>query len=269
VRVRRTSPSGPSLGATGTLTRISAPQSGQGSQATVDIHVDLLDPKRSEDLHHPHMERPTTEIPATTHTAEITDTTETRPTLEPRPPTPPGPFVVAVGLLVALWCAGFAAISVWFEFTGYFGVGQYADDATAISVVNWFVAVLKVLGAAVALLAVSRTPRFLAPRIVGTLLWAAFATLAVYVVGSITQAVVMLAGVAGDAEEVDALSVGYVLAFLLAATGFGILATSYARRAGLGARVMLIGVCGAPVVLGSVLVILPAILRAVGLLSVP
>jgi hypothetical protein len=149
VRVRCTSPYGPSLGATGTLTRISAPQSGQGSQATVDIHVDLLDPKRSEDLHHPHMERPTTEIPATTHTAEITDTTETRPTLEPRPPTPPGPFVVAVGLLVALWCAGFAAISVWFEFTGYFGVGQYADDATAISVVNWFVAVLKVLGAAV------------------------------------------------------------------------------------------------------------------------
>jgi hypothetical protein len=42
---------------------------------------------------------------------------------------------------------------------------------------------------------------------------------------------------------------------------------TYARRAGLGARVMLIGVCGAPVVLGTVLVVLPAILRAVGLLS--
>jgi hypothetical protein len=210
-----------------------------------------------------------TEIPSTTQTPEITDTTEIRPTVEPRPPTPPGPFVVAVGLLVALWCALFAAVSVWFELTDYFGVGQYANEATAISVVNWFVAVLKVVGAAVALLGVSRTPRFLAPRIVGTLLWAAFANLAVYVVGSITQAVVMLTGVAGDAEEVDALSVGYVLAFLLAATGFGILSTSYARRAGLSARVMLIGVCGAPVVLGSVLVILPAILRAVGLLSGP
>jgi hypothetical protein len=33
--------------------------------------------------------------------------------------------------------------------------------------------------------------------------------------------------------------------------------------------VRLIGVCGAPVVLGSVLVILPTILRAVGLLSGP
>jgi hypothetical protein len=135
---------------------------------------------------------------------------EIRPTVESRPPTPPGPFVVAVGL-VALWCAGFAAISVWFELTDYFGVGQYADDAAAISVVDWFVAALKVVGAAVALLGVSRTPRFLAPRIVGTLLWAAFATLAVYVVGSITQAVVMLTGVAGDAEQVDASAVGYVL----------------------------------------------------------
>jgi hypothetical protein len=193
--------------------------------------------------------------------------TEARPTVEPRPCTPPGPFVVAVGLVVALWCAGFAAMSVWFEFTDHFGVGKYAQDATAISVVNWFVTALKVLGAALALLAVSRTRRFLTPGIVGALLWAAFATLAVYVAGSIIQAVVMLLGVSGDPDQVDAAAVGYVLGFLLGATGFGILATSYARRAGLGARVMLIGVCGAPVVLGSVLVLLPAILRAVGLLS--
>jgi hypothetical protein len=208
-----------------------------------------------------------TEIPATTQPPEITDTTEIRPTVEPRPPIPPGRFVVAVGLLVALWCAGFAAISVWFELTDRFGAGRYADDATALSVVDWFVAGLKVGGAAVALLGVSRTPRFLSPRIIGTLLWAAFATLAVYVAGSITQAVVMLTGVAGDTEQVDASAVGYVLAILLGAAGFGIVAISYARRAGLGARVMLLGVCGAPVVLGSVLVVLPAISRAVGLLA--
>jgi hypothetical protein len=200
-------------------------------------------------------------------TPEIADTADTRPTVDPRSPAPPGPFVVGVGLLVALWCAGFAAISIWFELTDHFGVGRYADDATALSAVNWLVAVLKAGAAAVALLGVSRTPRFLAARTVGTLLWAAFATLAVYVVGSIVQAVVMLTGVAGDAEQVDAAAVGYVLALLLAATGFGILATSYARRAGLGARVLLIGVCGAPVVLGGVLVVLPAIFRAVGLLS--
>jgi hypothetical protein len=205
-----------------------------------------------------------TESPAPTHTPDIRGTTETRRTGHP---SPPGPLVVAVGLLVALWCAGFAAISVWFEVTDYFGVGQYADDAAALSVVNWFVVVLKLAGAAVALVAVSRTPRFLGPRIVGSLLWAAFATVGVYVVGSITQAVVMLTGVAGDAEQIDAASVGYVLAFLLAAAGFGTLAISYSRRAGLGARVVLIGICGAPVVLGGVLVILPAILRVAGVLS--
>ena len=209
------------------------------------------------------------EFRATTHRPVVTDPTEAGPTVEPRPPTPPRPFVVAVGFLVALWCTGFAAINVWFEVTDYFGVGQYADDATALSVANWFVTVLKAVGAAVALLGVSRTPRFLAPRIVGTLLWAAFATFAVYVVGSVIQAVVMLTGVGGEGEQVDAAAVGYVLAFLLAAAGFGILATSYGRRADLGPRVILIGICGAPVVLGGVFVVLPALLSAVGLLSGP
>lgn len=154
---------------------------------------------------------------------------------------------------------------VWFELTDYFGTGRYADDATAISVVNWFVAVLKLVGVAAALLAVISRP--VAPRLVGMLLWAGFATLTMYVAGSITQAVLMLTGVAGDADRVDAASIAYVLAFLLAATGFGILAISHAGRAALGTRFKVIGACGAPLVLGSVLVILPAILRAVGLLS--
>src|SRR5687768_6655951 len=177
----------------------------------------------------------------------------------------PSRAVVAVGVLMALWCAGFAAISVWFELTDYFGTGRYADDESAFSVVIWFVTVLKLLGLVLAVLAVQA--RLVAPRIVGALLWAAFATLTVYVVGSITQAVVMLAGIAGDADQVDARSVAYVLAFVLAAAGFGILATSHARRAGLGTRIKVIGACGAPIALASVLVIVPAILRAVGLLS--
>jgi hypothetical protein len=177
----------------------------------------------------------------------------------------PDRALVAVAVLVALWCAGFAAISVWFELTDYFGTGRYADDETAISVVNWFVVALKVGGVVLAILAVH--PRLVAPRTIGTLLWAAFATLTVYVAGSIIQAFVMLAGIAGDADQVHTGSVAYVLAFLLAAAGFGILATSHARRAGLGTRFKVIGACGAPLVLGSVFVILPAILKAVGLLS--
>jgi hypothetical protein len=130
---------------------------------------------------------------------------------------------------------------------------------------NWFVATLKLVGCGAALLAGYR--RLVAPRTVGTVLWAAFSTLTVYVLGSIAEAVAMLTGVAGDADRLDAASVGYVVAFLLGAGGFGILATSHARRAGLDTRVKVVGACGAPVVLGTVLVLLPALLRSVGLLS--
>jgi len=181
------------------------------------------------------------------------------------PAPPPSRSVVATGIVVALWCAGFAAISVWFEVTDHFGSGPYADDAAAISVVNWFVAVLKLVGCATALLAVA--PRVVAPRLVGTALWAAFATLAVYVVGSLLEAVLILTGMAGHRDQLDARSVGYVLAFVLAATGFGILAVSFARRASLPTRVVVAGAFGAPVVLGTVLIVLPAILEAAGLLS--
>jgi hypothetical protein len=134
-------------------------------------------------------------------------------------------------------------------------------------VVNWFVTAIKVVGAGVALLAVARRPWLVAPRVVGTLLWAAFATTGVYVVGSVSQAVLMLTGLAGDANQIDLASVSYVLLFIIAAVGFGILAVSYARRAGLGKREMLLGAVGAPVVLGGVLVVLPAILTAMGLLA--
>jgi hypothetical protein len=172
-----------------------------------------------------------------------------------------------VGVLVAVWCGVFAAISVWFEVTDKFASGPYAADADALSVVNWYVAVLKLVGVAAAVLAVMEPPRFLRPNTVGVILWAGFATVTVYVAGSLAQAVAMLTGVAGDADRLDLASVGYVLAFLVAAAGFGVLALSYARRAGLGKRQVLLGVCGAPLVLGSVLVALPALLRATGLLS--
>lgn len=179
---------------------------------------------------------------------------------------PPGPFVVVVGVLVALWCVGFAAISVWLEATQFFATGEYADDAAALSVMNWLVTVIKLVGAAVALLAIRRRP--MAPRLVGTMLWAAFATLSVYVAGSVVQAVVIVAGVAGDREDFDMRSVAYVAAFLFAAAGFGILAISFARRTRLGRRVALVGALGAPLVLGTVLVLAPAILSATGLLSI-
>ncbi len=180
---------------------------------------------------------------------------------------PASTFVTTVGILVAVWCLVFAGISVWFEATDKFASGPYAADADALSVVNWYVVAIKLVGVAAAVLAVTEPPRFVRPRTVGVVLWAGFATVTVYVLGSLGQAIAMLTGVAGDARRLDLASAGYVLAFVLAAAGFGILAFSYAGRARLGKREVLLGVCGAPLVLGSVLAILPALLRAMGLLS--
>lgn len=182
-----------------------------------------------------------------------------------RPYAAPTRFVVVVGLGITLWCIGFAAISVWFEATDRFATGTYAAEADALSVMNWVVVVLKVLGAAAALLAIRARP--VAPRITGLVLWGAFSTVTVYVLGSLTQAVVILTGIAGDGEGVDARSTAYVLAFLVASVGFGILAVSYARRVRMSRWLIALGVLGAPVVLGGVLVIAPALLRAAGLLS--
>lgn len=175
--------------------------------------------------------------------------------------------VKAVGALVALWCLAFAFVSLWFEVTDRFASGPHAADAAALSVVNWYVIVVKLVGVAAAVLAISRPPRFLGAPFVGVLLWAAFATVAIYVLGSLAQAVLMMTGIAGDAARIDPAAVGYVFAFLLATAGFGVLATSYARRASLGKRELIVGLCGAPLVLGSILVVLPALLEAAGLLE--
>jgi hypothetical protein len=187
-----------------------------------------------------------------------------------RPPAcvpPPTKFVTAVGIIIAFWCAGFAGISIWFEATNYFDTGKYAESAAGLSVANWVVTAIKAVGVVVALLAIQRRPRLLAPRVVGTLLWAAFATTGVYGLGSAVQSTLVLAGLVGDADQIDFASVSYVLLFLVAAVGFGILAISYARRTRLGKREMLLGAVGAPLVLGGVLVLLPAILTAMGLLA--
>lgn len=180
---------------------------------------------------------------------------------------PPGGFIIAVGVLIALWCAGFAAVSIWFEATGRFTFGPYAADAKAISVINWYVAAVKFAGIVVALLAIVQPPRVLGPRLVSTLLWAAFATVGTYVAGSLAQMVFMLAAPDSAVADFSITAGAYVLAFLFAATGFGVLAFSYRRRAGLGKWEIIVGAFGAPVVLGSVLIVVPELLRAAGMLS--
>jgi len=178
----------------------------------------------------------------------------------------PGPAVTVTAGLVAACCLGFAMVNVVFELTDHFASGPHADYAAALSVMDWFVAVLKVVGAAVAVLSVARRPRVLSPAALTVLLWASFATLAVYAVGSLAEAVGMVLGLVGDADQIDAAGAGYVAFFLTVAAGFGVLAVSYSRRHRTRARLAVLGALAAPVVLGTVLVAMPALLVTLGLM---
>jgi hypothetical protein len=178
-------------------------------------------------------------------------------------------LISAIGILMALWCLGFAVVNVVFEITGHFAGGAYAQYASGLSVMNWLVAGLKVLGAAVALLSVARRPGRVSSAVVTVLVWAAFATLAVYVLGSVAEGAGMGLGLIGGADQIDTASVAYVLFFLAAAVGYGVLAISYSRRHPHGKGLVILGVLGAPAVLGLLLLAIPALLAAFGLLPVP
>ncbi|HEX5543505.1 MAG TPA: hypothetical protein VFX60_18455 [Micromonospora sp.] len=171
-----------------------------------------------------------------------------------------------IGGLVALCCIGFAVVNVVFEMTDRFADGPYAEYASGLAVMNWLVVGLKAMGAAVALLSVAERPRFRSPALLGVLLWGAFATLGVYALGSVVQAVGLALGLSGTADQIDMAGVGYVLFFLLLAAGYGVLAISYSRRFGLRKGVAVLGVLGAPVMLGVILLAVPMLLAVLGLL---
>lgn len=181
-----------------------------------------------------------------------------------------GPGVTVVGVLVSLGCLGFALVNVVLEISGYFDTGPYADYSSAFSVMNWLVVCLKVFGAAVALLSVVGRPRRpVSAAVVTVSLWGAFATLGGYALGSVAEAVGMVLGLTGTSDQIDLGGIGYVLFFLLGATGFGALAVSYRRRAGTRGRLAVLGVLGAPVLLGSVLVAVPSLLVALDIMPAP
>jgi hypothetical protein len=167
---------------------------------------------------------------------------------------------------MAVWCAGFAVVNIVLESTNQLADGAYAEYAAAFTVMNWLVVGLKLLGACVAVLSVTRRPPPVPARLLGVAVWGVFATLAVYVVGGIVQAVGMVSGLMGSASRIDPLDVGYLVFFLVAAIGWGALAVSYSRRHDLGWGSAALGALGAPVVLGFLLAVMPVLLTAVGLM---
>lgn len=183
-----------------------------------------------------------------------------------RPHVPPRPAVTLVGWLMAAWCVGFAMVNIALEGTDHLADGQYADYTAAFTVMNWLVVGLKLVGAVVALLSVTHRPPPVSSRLLGVGVWGVFATLAVYVLGSTAQAIGMVSGVSGSGSQIDLLDLAYLIFFLFAAVGWGVLATSYSRRHAGGWGVAALGVLGAPAVLGFLLVAMPALLAALGVM---
>ncbi|MEU6988993.1 hypothetical protein ABZ946_37345 [Streptomyces sp. NPDC046324] len=173
------------------------------------------------------------------------------------------------GVLVALCLFVFAVVNIVFEITDHFADGRYADYAAAFTVMNWLVVFLKVIGAAVAWLSVTRRQHPLSKPVLAMLLWGAFATLAVYTIGSVAEAIGIIFELTDNGDHIDLAATAYLVFFLLVAVGYGILAGSYSRRHHLSRRPAILGILGAPVVLGLVLVAVPMVLTAVGIMPSP
>jgi hypothetical protein len=169
----------------------------------------------------------------------------------------------ALAWVMAVWCLGFAAVNIAFQVTGRFASGPYADMAAGLAVMDWIVVAVKLLGAIVAVRSVIARPPTAARAV---LVWGAFALLGLYSAGSVVE----LAGmVVSDPGSIEMRSLAYIMFFLAGAAGYGALAVTYSRRTHARRSHAVLGVLGAPLVLGALLVALPSALAAVGLLPSP
>jgi hypothetical protein len=189
-----------------------------------------------------------------------------------RRPLPEGPVRV-LGYAAAVWCLGFAAVSAW-QVAQPAASQRYAAYASGLAIVSVLVGVLKLAGAAVALAAVlvrpgpPRRPR----QLLGVALWGAFGLLALYSAGNLAITVGTVSGLLAPsaawtaAGGVTPKAILYVLFFLVGAALFGPLAVWFHRRHHLRWTSAAAGLAGAPLLLGLLLGVIPAILGRWGLL---
>jgi hypothetical protein len=180
---------------------------------------------------------------------------------------PPPPAVRGLGYAAAAWSLGFAGVSVWL------GAGMAGEPGKAGLVILSVVAlVLKLAGAAVALAAVRPGGSDRPARLLGVALWGAFGLLALYSAGNLFITAGTVGGLLAPsaawtaAGGVTFRAVLYVLFFLAGAAAFGGLAVWFHRRHHLRWTSAVAGLAGAPLLLGLLLGVAPAILSRWGLL---
>jgi len=176
------------------------------------------------------------------------------------------PIIRMTGVLFAAWCLGFAAVNAWQLATGRLTDGEFRGHTTALVVASILVLLLKLLGAGMALASL-RTVHHRGVRwLLGAALWAAASTLALYSAGNLIITFGTVTGLLEptaaweSAGGVTIRAVAYVLFFLAGAAMSAALAVSYHGRHRLHWTAVLAGITGPPVLLGGLLVFLPALL---------
>jgi hypothetical protein len=179
-----------------------------------------------------------------------------------------------LGYVAAAWCLGFAAVSAWQVVAGPAPDQRLAGYASGLAIMSALVGLLKLAGAAVALAAVLAPPEL--PRrprqLLGAALWGAFGLLGLYSAGNLVITAGTESGLLAPsaawiaAGGVTGKAVLYVLFFLAGAALFGVLAVWFSRRHRLGWTFAVAGLAGAPLLLGLLLGVAPAVLGRWGLL---
>jgi hypothetical protein len=189
--------------------------------------------------------------------------------------TPPADGAVSpafriTGTLVAAWCLGFAAVNAWQLATGRLTDERFAGYTAALVVASILVLFLKLVGAGMALASL-RTVHHRGVRwLLGAALWAATSTLALYSAGNLVFTLGTVTGLLAPtaaweaAGGVTVRAVGYGLFFLAGAAMSAVLTVSYHRRHRLRWPAVVAGFIGPPVLLGGLLVVIPALLGTIG-----
>lgn len=165
------------------------------------------------------------------------------------------------------WAMGFAAVNLWLQgnLPPDAEISQYAAGFT---VLNVFSISLKVFGSAIALAIVYSWGRRFPAWMLTMCSAGAASTLLVYgtVVTIFLTATGNLTGV-GELAGGAFTAPGWMYAgfFLLGGVPFAALASDIRRRAPVARRWTVLGIAGAPILLGIVIVGVPTLLRALGL----
>lgn len=176
-----------------------------------------------------------------------------------------------VGYAAVVWCLGFAAVNAREIVNGPGSGHGLRAYAPGLAVMSALVLVLKALGAYVAWASVRAAPKRRNLWLLAAALWGAAGVLALYSAGNLLITAATVGGLVApsaaweSAGGVTARAILYAAFFLIGAGLFGMLAVSFQHRYHPRLTAALSGILGAPLLLGSVLVVAPRILASLGL----